>query len=235
LNEVLFPTFVDHDTSNRVRRLQTIFLLGTRLSLATVIPIGGVLMLMAPQLVDAWVGPEFSGSVIVVRLLAFTVIVRVGNATAATLLKAAGRHRLVACANVGAAVVNLTISIALVTRLGLSGVAIGTLVPVVLASAAIVFPAGCRRVELPLRTVVAEALWPAIWPVAVMVAYVEATVSFVGDSLVAVGAEMAAAAAVYVTTFVFFGLSRRERRFYFEKLAALTARWRTPVAHVEGA
>ena len=45
LNEVLFPTVVDNDTASRLDRLQSILVIGTRLSLATVIPIAGTLML----------------------------------------------------------------------------------------------------------------------------------------------------------------------------------------------
>jgi O-antigen/teichoic acid export membrane protein len=232
LNEVLFPTFVDNDTSNRRERLQKIFVVGTRLSLATVVPIAGVLMLMAPQLIDAWVGPEFAGSVIVVRLLAFTVIVRVGDATAGTLLKAAGRHRLVAFANSAAAIVNLSLSIALVRGLGLSGVAIGTLVPVVALAAVAIFPAGCRRVGLPLGRVLAEAVWPAMWPAGVMAAYVRVTAPHVGHSLLAVAAEMAVAACIYALTFVYFGMKPHERRFFLDKLHALSSEWRGPIATV---
>jgi len=235
LNDVLFPTFVDHDTSSRLIRLQTIFLVGTRLSLATVVAIGGVLILLAPELVSAWVGDDFSGSVIIVRLLAFTVIVRVANATANTLLKAAGRHRLVAFANLTASIVNITLSIVLVRIVGLVGVAIGTLVPVTVLAAFVIFPAGCRRVELPLTRVAIEALWPALWPAAVMTVFVEATLPLIGRSLPAVGAEMIAAAAVYGLTFLFFGVSARERRFYFSKLTALGALWRGPVVVSESA
>src|SRR5262249_17039766 len=107
LNDVLFPTFVDHDSAARLDRLQTLFVEATRPSLATVVPRGGGLILMADWLVRAWVGPGFGDSVIVLQLLALTVVVRVGVATANTLLKGAGEHRLVAFTNVGAAVVNL--------------------------------------------------------------------------------------------------------------------------------
>src|SRR5206468_2465591 len=78
LNEVLFPAVVDHDSGARLDRLRAIFIQGTLLSLATVVPMGGAMMLMAGPLVHAWVGPEFSASVLVLRLLSFTVIVRVG-------------------------------------------------------------------------------------------------------------------------------------------------------------
>jgi O-antigen/teichoic acid export membrane protein len=226
LNEVLFPTVVDNDAAARVDRLQTILIQGTRLSLATVIPLAGALMLMARPLVNAWVGPDFAGSVVVLQILALSVIFRVGNATSSTVLKGAGKHRLVAFTNISAAFVNLALSIALVKRLGLAGVALGTLAPICIAAVMIVFPAGCRRVELPLARGLTEAVWPAVWPAAVMVAFVLATRNYVPPSLVAVGAEILAAVLVYMLVFFFFGLKTQERRFYRMKFAELTGRWR---------
>jgi O-antigen/teichoic acid export membrane protein len=224
LNDVLFPTVVDHDTAQRTERLQAIFIQATRLSLATVIPIGGALMLMATPLVMTWVGPDFLGSVIVIQLLAFTVIVRVGNSTSATLLKGAGQHRLVAFTYILTGIVNLSLSIALVARLELMGVAIGTLVPVTISSMFVLFPAGCRRVGLSVGRALSQAVWPAVWPAAVMVAYVELTRGLVASNLFAVGAEMAAAAMVYAVTFLLFGLTTAERRFYMSKVTQLVGR-----------
>ena len=185
LNDVLFPTVVDNSAADRTDRLQTIFVQGTRLSLGTVIPIGGAIMLMAGPLVRAWVGPEFSGSVLVLRLLSLVVIVRVGNATAATVLKGAGEHRLVAFTNIGAALVNLALGIALVRPLGLAGVAIAHAHP------------GRRRVHagavsrrLPPRAAVAVSARCArrsgrrLWPAAVMTAFVLATRDLVPVTLV---------------------------------------------------
>ena len=224
LNDVLFPTVVDNDSAARMGRLQAIFIQGTRLSLATVIPMGGAMMLMAEPLVQAWVGPEFSASVLVLRLLSLTVIVRVGNATASTLLKGAGQHKLVAFTNVAAAFANLALSIAIVKPLGLPGVAIGTLVPVCLASTLVIFPAGCRRVELSIGRALREAVWPALWPAAVMTAFVLATRDLVPVHLVAVGIEVALAAGVYALVFVFLGISGEQRRLYLAKTLELLAR-----------
>jgi O-antigen/teichoic acid export membrane protein len=234
LNEVLFPTVVDCDSASRTDRLQTIFIQGTRLSLATVIPMAGPLALMARPLVQAWVGPDFAGSAIVLQLLAIVVIVRAANATASTLLKGAGRHRLVAFTNAMTALGNLALSVAIVTPLGLAGVAFGTLVPVCLASTVVVFPAGCRRVELSVRQAWVQGVWPAVWPAFVMVLYVSATRSLVGSSLAAVGAEGVTAALVYLLTFLFFGISAAERRLYLSKAAELTTRWRLQMV-AEGA
>ena len=234
LNDILFPNIVDHSESSRTDRLQGILLIGTRLSLATVVPIGVTLMLMASPLIRAWVGPDFDGSVIVVQLLALTVMVRVGNATGQTLLKGANQHRLVAYTNVVTALVNLALSVVLAKTMGLAGVAVGTLVPVSAAALFILFPAACRRVELPLMRALGDAVWPAVWPAAVMAAYLVATRPFVPVSLVPVLLNMGIGALVYVATFLGFGITSAERRLYLSKVFEATARARVLLPGVTG-
>jgi O-antigen/teichoic acid export membrane protein len=232
LSAMLFPMVVDNDASSQLARLQSILLVGTRLSLATVVPIGGALMLMAGPLVQTWVGADFAGSAIVVQLLTLTVIVRVGSATASTVLKGAGRHRFLSVCNVVTALLNLSLSVAVVRRLGLTGVALGTLAPVTVAAIFVVFPAACRRVQVPVRRALAEAVWPAVWPAAAMAAYVAATRPLIGQSLLAVGAEMIVAVCVYAIAFLILGISAAERRFYVSKALEFTARTRVPVPTV---
>jgi O-antigen/teichoic acid export membrane protein len=224
LNDVLFPAVVDNSAAARMNRLQTIFIQGTRLSLATVIPIGGAIMLMAGPLVQAWVGSEFSGSVLVLRLLSLVVIIRVGNATAGTVLKGAGQHRLVAFTNVGAALVNLALGIALVKTLGLAGVAIATLIPIGIASSLVLFPAACRRVQVPLWQALMEAVWPATWPAALMAVFILATRDLIPATLIGVAGEIAAACLVYAAAFVFIGISARHRHFYLSQATELVRR-----------
>jgi O-antigen/teichoic acid export membrane protein len=231
LSAVLFPTMVDNDTAQRADRLQSIVVLGTRLSLATVIPIAGTLMLTATPLVHAWVGDDFSESALILQVLALCVIVRVGAATAATVLKTCGGHRLVAVTHVTCAVVNLSLSLALVGWLGLLGIAIGTLVPVSVGAAAVLFPAGCRRVNLTLARAWREAIWPALWPASVMTAFIVFTRPFVPVSLLAVAAHMAAGALVYALIFTTCAISAAERRVFISHFmrVSLRRRVRPPV------
>jgi O-antigen/teichoic acid export membrane protein len=229
LNDIIFPNVVDHSESERVDRLQMLFLVGTRLSLATVVPIAAVLVLMAGPLVHAWVGPGFDGSVIVVQLLALIVVVRVGNATGSTLLKGAGRHRLVAAVNVVTAVINVSLSIALVKPLGLAGVAIGTLVPVSAAAIFVLFPASCSRVGISIRRAVVEAVWPTVWPAGTMAAYVLVSRSMIPQSLPAVLVSMGVAVSIYAATFLAFGIDVAERRFYLSTIFEAATRVRSPL------
>ena len=91
-------------------------------------------------------------------------MIRVGAGTATTLLKGGGMHRLMATTSIATGVANVVVSIALVRPLGLIGVALGTLIPVACSTFFVVYPAACRRVELPLRTLAGTAIWPALWP-----------------------------------------------------------------------
>ena len=54
----------------------------------------------------------------------------------------------------------------------------------------------------------------------------------IGQSLVAVGAEMIAAVGVYAITFLTFGISAAERRFYLSKVLEFTTHARLAVPTV---
>src|SRR5262249_19217208 len=89
----LFPIVVDFATVGDGERLRRVFVQGTRITLAMVFPMAVGLVMLAEPLVEAWVGPGFMGSVAIIYALAAAVVMRVGTATASTLLKGAGRHR----------------------------------------------------------------------------------------------------------------------------------------------
>jgi O-antigen/teichoic acid export membrane protein len=229
LNGVLFPVVVDSDASARQATLQQILLQGTRLSLAMVLPISAVLVLLAEPLLRAWLRedatPAILGAAPLVQILAVAVAIRVGNATATTVLKGAGRHRMLAYVNLGTGLVNVALSAALVGRFGLVGVAYGTLVPIACASIFVLFPAACRRVGLPVRRAVAHAVLPAVWPALVVVvlgAWLARAVP--SGTLLAVVLQALAGGAVYLALFFAVAIGRRDRALYTAKALELLSR-----------
>jgi len=230
LNGVLFPIIVDSDASQQQEKLQRILLQGTLLSLAMVVPISAALMLLAEPLVKAWVGPEMLGSVPVIQILAIAVAIRVGNATATTLLKGAGQHRTLAWVNLGTGVVNILLSVALIKPFGLTGVAIGTLIPIALSSIFIVQPAAWRRVGLPIRRAVRQSVLPAIWPAFVIAAALALTRHISSGTFLAVAMQAIGAGVLYLALFFMFAISRTERTYYIAKLLELTGRRPLPSA-----
>ena len=222
-NAVLLPVVVDSDATNRVGRLQRVLLEGTRLSLATVVPTAIVLIVLADPLVRAWVGPSAVAAVPVIQILAFAVALRVGNATSTTVLKGSGEVRHVAMVNIVTGLVNLALSSLLITPFGLVGVAIGTLIPIAIASIFVLFPAACRRVGVSVPHAFHFAVWPTVWP-AVVVGFCLQGVKLVSPgTLLAVVAEATLACALYVGLFI-LAIGRRDRGEYVAKLMTIMGR-----------
>ena len=215
-NAVLFPLIVDSDVGQKLGRLQTVLIEGTRLSLATVTPIAIVLIVLAEPIVRGWVGPAMIGAVPVVQVLALTVAFRVANATGTTLLKGSGHVRYLAFVNLGTGAANVAMSAALIKPYGLVGVAVGTLVPILFSSIFLTFPVACRRVQVPVADALRRAVWPALWPAAV-VALALALVHRPSDSLPVALAEAAAAGLLYVGLFI-IAVGRRDRAVYTQRI-----------------
>jgi O-antigen/teichoic acid export membrane protein len=226
LNAVLFPVVVDSDASDQHERLRQILLQGTRLSLATVLPIATPLIALADPLIRGWVGtrkPELLASVPVLQILAVAVAVRVGTGTATTLLKGAGRHRLLASVNMAAGLTNLALSAALVHVWGLVGVAVGTLVPIAFSAFVILYPAACRRVGLPLRVALGRAVLPAVWPSVFVGAMLVFTRPIAPPGLAAVAVQAAFGAILYLALFL-MAIGARDRAAYAANVQDLLSR-----------
>jgi len=229
LNGVLFPVIVDSDTGDRQDRLRAIFVRGTQLSLVAVVPLAASLIMLVRPLIHAWLGPRFSDSIVVAQVLIITVAIRVGTSTANTLLKGAGRHRLLAWTNLTSALANVALSLLWVRRYGLIGQAMGTLIPIACASALVLWPAACRRVSLNVADAFYRAVWPTLWPVAVMAVVVIPLRNVLPERLVAVAFAGAVGTLCYAATFLAFAVKRDERRTYIAKATAL-ARARRRIA-----
>jgi O-antigen/teichoic acid export membrane protein len=230
-NGVIFPVVVDSDAAQKPERLRTIFIQGTRLSLVLVMPLAAAMFLLARPLVLAWVGPKFADSIVVAQVLIAVVAFRVGNATATTLLKGAGEHRLLAFSNAGAALANVALSLFWIRRFGLIGQAYGTLIPVAVTSAAILWPAACRRVGIGYVEAFRTAVWPTLWPVMVMAAVVIPLRDALPVRIFSVVLAGAAGALAYLITFLAFAVKRDERQVYVAKAGEiLRSRRRVPAA-----
>jgi O-antigen/teichoic acid export membrane protein len=223
LNDALFPLVVDCDTRQRAERLRTIFIEGTRLSLATAIAIAGGLAFLARPLVLAWIGPSFSASVILVQILAVVVIIRVGAATASVVLKGGGLHRQLTWVICLIAIANLLLSIALVKPMGITGVAIGTLLPVALGTLLGIVPSACRRVGVSLLELFRFAIWPTLWPAVASAALLIAIGGRLPVTLLSVAFQWMVGAFVYVALFL-IAVGSGVRQEYGRQLTTLLRR-----------
>jgi O-antigen/teichoic acid export membrane protein len=221
LNYVLFPIVVGADTSRRNDRLAEVLVQGTRLSLATILPVAGSLALLADAVVVGWTGPKFAAAGIIVKILAVVVLVRVGSWTANTVLLGAGNHRLVAISNSVAAVINVALSVVLIQWIGLPGMALATLVPMTVRAVAVIIPVACKRVGMPLSTFCSAAVWPAVWPALLVLAGLALVRNPGSTSLFYALLQGAIAGLLYAVLFVGFAIGPRDRTRYIGKLRSL--------------
>jgi O-antigen/teichoic acid export membrane protein len=224
LNHVLFPIVVDADSARRDDRLQELLVQGTRLSLATVLPVAGSLALLAHPVVIGWTGHEYEAAALILPILCMVVIVRVGTWTASTVLVGAGHHRLVAVSNLIAAAVNIGLSILLIHWFGLPGVAVATLIPVVLRGTTVILPMACRRVGLPLLRFLRSAIWPALWPAVLTLGGLVLLRDTASASLWAAVLKGAVVGAIYAVLFLGVAVGREDRLRYLGKLRMITGR-----------
>jgi O-antigen/teichoic acid export membrane protein len=224
LNDALFPMVVDSHASERTEQLRMAFVQCTRLSLAIALPLAGGVALVAGPLIRVWVGPTFTQTGTVLQMLAALVVLRVGNATANTILRGAGEHKRLTLYVAVTGVANLLLSIALVKPLGLVGVALGTVIPVAAMSVFASFPTACRRVGLTTFEGVRKAVWPAVWPAITIVICLRLALPLGGLSLMALAVKLAVAAVLYEAVFFGLALGRNERRLYVRKVRELMPR-----------
>jgi O-antigen/teichoic acid export membrane protein len=224
LNDALFPNVVDSDAAQRQDRLQMILVHGTKLSLAFAAPLCLGLIVLADSLILSWVGAQFSASILPTQILMSVVLVRISTASANLILRGAGQHRLLTYTNAGTAIVNVVLSVVLIRPLGLVGVALGTLIPVAISDAFIIYPAACRRVGLTVGRPFVQAIWPAMWPAMIMIGLLWLWGGAPSTSLLEVALHLSAGGLVYLGLFLGVAIGPEERRFYWTKLRSIAAR-----------
>jgi O-antigen/teichoic acid export membrane protein len=230
LNGVLFPVVVDSHAGSKPDLLRAVFLHGTRISVLSVAPLAAIALLLAKPLIGSWVGPRFADAVPVLQILMLVVAIRVGNSSATTVLKGAGRHRFLALTNLSMALANVALSVLWIRPYGLIGQAFGTFVPIATVSILVLWPAACRRVDIGVTAAFRDAVWPALWPVVAPVALLLPTRDLLPVRFDAVAATGTAALACYLVIYLAFAVKADERRLYLSKMSQLARARRTVAA-----
>ena len=207
-------------------RLRAMYLASTRLSTAIVTPVAAVLSVLAPSLLTVWIGAEYARYWPVVLLIALSSVVLITQYPAGALLQGIARHRILALTSVIAGLTNLALSLLLVRRIGLLGVALGTLIPATI-EAAFLMPYTARQIGVRITDTVRQSYLPALVPVIPMVAALIALQRLLQPtSLFMLGVIAAVAGLVYLPGYFFFGATAPERQMLHRLVvkAAGTAR-----------
>jgi len=116
--------------SGETEAMQRSFLCATRYSLMIAVPMMLIIIVFGPELLSAWVGKEFAAHATpVLRILAFSYLGTIASGTAIHSALGMGMQNQIAKISMGEGLVNLLLSVAMARPLGVTGVALGTLIP----------------------------------------------------------------------------------------------------------
>lgn len=142
---MFFPMASEFDSSRRPEALRALLLVGTRATVLMITPGLVIIGAYGGDVIGWWVGPEYvSQSLPVLLIFLGVVLMAVFDSTAARILLGTGQVRFDAKVSLAMAMLNLVLSLVLVRKFGLIGVALGTLVPATLGNFLVSVPYTCR-------------------------------------------------------------------------------------------
>ena len=212
LQQVFFPhasaVSVGPDATSRLRG---VLIDGTRMVLALAMPVSLFLIFLASPAIHAWVGPGYGVSAQVVVVIGFTTIFSSMNSAAWQLIAGLGRVRLAALISIADALVNLVVSISLAKLLGPVGVALGTLVGVIVVNLPLIISFTVRIVDVSVLTLVRRALVPHLVPTLVTAALLAGAYVVIPGAILPVVLAAAGAFLVYQGVYLRWGALPEER------------------------
>jgi O-antigen/teichoic acid export membrane protein len=123
---VLMPSVTNLHATQDKARLTELHVLSTKYTLLIALPIAGVFLILGDVFITLWVGPGYSQSVLLLRILTIAIVASLAISPTERVLMGSGKHEVVARFTILQAVINLLLSLLLVKPLGLAGVALAT-------------------------------------------------------------------------------------------------------------
>jgi O-antigen/teichoic acid export membrane protein len=137
---MFFPYSSELAARHERRALAETIRMGTRVSMAIVAPLTLTLGLLAEPALRVWVGPDFAEGALVVVFLCAAAAVAAFTGTGFLMLQGAGFARRPALLSAAEAALNLGLSVALGSQLGIKGVALATLIAAAVVQLGILLP-----------------------------------------------------------------------------------------------
>ena len=158
MSQIFTPMASQFHASGDMERLRRIFVLGNRACALVVFPVCASLIIVGKSLIEVWVGAKYvaTGYLVLVTLLVGDTT-EMAQSASPKILFGMARHRTLAFVRLAEGVVNLVLSIVLLRRYGVIGVALGTVIPQLCIN--LLFLPGhlCRVLDIRLRIFLKEA------------------------------------------------------------------------------
>jgi O-antigen/teichoic acid export membrane protein len=147
------PLASSFEAEGNYDNLRRLVIHGTRAALIVSLPIEVALFFRGHTFIRLWMGEQYAGpSGTVMKILLLSVVVASANTTSGGIVYGMEKHKRLAFWAIGEAIANFVLSIILVRRIGIYGVAWGTTIPSVLIELLLWPSFICKLVVIPVRT-----------------------------------------------------------------------------------
>jgi O-antigen/teichoic acid export membrane protein len=162
---LLLPMASEIQAQENSARLRSLYIVSTRVTLAILMPISVALVVLAKPLLTVWVGSTYADYSHLVLILVAASLIDTSQWPAGFVLQGIARHQPLAGMTVAAGVSNLILSILLVNQLGLTGVALGTLIPTMVICIGFVTPYAMRIIGVSTAELYTNVVLPSMLPI----------------------------------------------------------------------
>lgn len=190
--------------------LRRLYIQGNRFCSFALMPVAAGFLILGKQLIAVWMGPQYvAASYAILAILLIPNVLYGSQSAASRILYGMNRHKWLAKVMIVEGVANLVLSIVLVRRMGIYGVAWGTAIPMLFTSVILLPVYLCRVVKTPLIHFLREAYTLPIAITSPMVVILLILQSFVAQpSWFGLITEAIAGGIVYVALFSWWFFTR---------------------------
>jgi O-antigen/teichoic acid export membrane protein len=146
---VLLPTVTQYLKSNQFGKVQELTILSTKYNLMFAIPIVALFVLCGKPLIQLWVGEKYAhNSYIVLILLSIGMIAHISKFSLNQVLQGLEKHKVPAYIALIEGTTNVILSIVLIEKFKLVGVALGSMIPMLFYNLLIIQIYGCKELKI---------------------------------------------------------------------------------------
>lgn len=156
---VLQPTVSHLNAQGQNMKVQKVLVNGTKYSMMIVLPIAASYIVVGDIFISLWMGQRYAAACYgVLVVLTCAVVANVSQFTSTQILQGIARHGSTAYITIFEAAANLALSIVLVKKYGIIGVAVGTLIPMLCSNLIVIPWYTCRAVHFSMPRFFKEGL-----------------------------------------------------------------------------
>ncbi|MDX1973432.1 MAG: MATE family efflux transporter [Candidatus Sumerlaeia bacterium] len=163
----LTPLFAELKGAGEAEKIQRLLRGGTRISIILSLPLFLGLLILCEPLLVVWMGEEFFEATVPCQILVLASFVSLVHSNSENVLSMTGDQRFLAFSSIGTQVLNLALTLAMIPFLGLMGVALGTLLSLLIVQVLYLQKRIAKTQGIPLTQFYGEQLLPCIVPGAI--------------------------------------------------------------------